>query len=215
MLTRTARFVERQLHGVTLGPQEFVTLGGKVGKLPVAIHNGLGYPVKVGLAVHSYRTIVKGVPPFVLIPAHSTSEAVKLSVRTTGSELGKIRLALTSPSSPRVQLPTSHLTINVQPTDFGTVALVICAAALAVFVIASAVRAIRSGRPGPADPAGPGVPGTGGPAGPAEHADFADRGDRREYPDTVLPDPPELTSAGPAAHDLDWTAPARRPTEER
>ncbi|HEX9033369.1 MAG TPA: DUF6049 family protein [Streptosporangiaceae bacterium] len=281
MLTRTARYVEQQLHGLTLGEsrtsQEFVTLGGKVGTVPVTIHNGLGYAVKVGLSVETTRTIVQGQPAYVEIPAHSNSAPVKLSVRTTGSQPGSIRLVLTAPpgsSHAGVPLPGAALTIHVQPTDFGTIALVVCAAALAVFVIASAARAIRSGRPeppAPADPRGPDQPDApaegaardAAEAGEPEQAaaseavtaadppnsqaqassspsaqassspsaqassspsaqasspgaiNFGESRDRREYPDTFFSDPPELTSAGPAAQDQDLSAPVWRPTEER
>lgn len=209
MLTRTDQFVESQLRGLSIesgGKKHklYVTSGGKVSSVHVLIHNGLGYPVKVGLTVRASNATVQGQQRSVTIPARSYSAPVRLTVLVPGSTPGRIRLGLTSPHG--TSLPFGQLTIQVHPTDFGTFALVICAAALAVFVAASAARAIRHGRPAPpSDPTSP-------DAGPP---DSADPPDRPEYPDSVFPDPPDMPSAGPAILAQERAAPSGRSTEER
>jgi hypothetical protein len=159
MLERTWHYVDGQLHGVTIrggGARGtyHVTFGGKTSSLNVNIHNGLNYPVSVGLHVWSSRATVTGVPASIPVGPRSFSTPIKLTVHVTANH-GKIRLSLTGPKHTRggrpQALPAAPLVILVHPTDFGTVALVICAVALAVFVIASAYRAIRAGRPEPTD----------------------------------------------------------------
>ncbi len=157
LLALTTRYVDFQLHHVSIqgGARHstyHVTFGGKTSSVPVAINNDLPYPVTVGLLVTATNAKVSGVPPSVTIPEHQTS-SIRLTVRVESSQ-GKIRLSLIAPPGSRLAhhpLPAYPLTILVHPTDFGTVALIICAAVLALFVIGSAVRAIRQGRaePGP------------------------------------------------------------------
>ncbi|HEX5190609.1 MAG TPA: hypothetical protein VFW16_13765 [Streptosporangiaceae bacterium] len=158
---RTSRYVRSQLHGVTIrggGGRHnayHVTFGGKTAPVNVVIRNDLRYTVRVSLRVDADHATVTGAPPSIQVPPLSYSAPVKLTVRVNG-EHGKIRLSLTAPAGSRLAahpLPTFPLVIVVHPTDFGTVALVICAAVLALFVIASAARAIRTGRPAPPDDA--------------------------------------------------------------
>src|SRR5262249_18747274 len=105
--------------------------------------------------------------------------------------------------------PDKPLVMRIKATNLGTVALVIFAAALAVFVAASATQAIRRGRPGgaqPEDGAAPTSPsGPGGEAAVPETAGAEDEQDPRvgaDRTDSVIGDRSELSSVG------------RSPTEE-
>jgi hypothetical protein len=161
LFERASRYVRSQLHGISIrggGGRHnayHVTFGGKTAPVNVVIRNDLRYKVRVSLRVDADHATVTGAPPSIQVPPLSYSAPVKLTVRVNG-EHGRIRLSLTAPAGSRLathRLPTFPLVIIVHPTDFGTVALVICAAVLALFVIASAARAIRTGRPAPPDDA--------------------------------------------------------------
>ena len=164
LLARTSQYVEFPLTHVSIqgGARHatyHVTFGGKTSSVPVAINNDLPYKVRVGLLVKATNAQVSGEPASITIQPHSIS-SIRLTVRVESSQ-GKIRLTLTAPPhSPLAghPLPAYPLIILVHPTDFGTVALVICAAVLALFVIGSAVRAIRNGRAEPEPAAAPPAP---------------------------------------------------------
>jgi hypothetical protein len=197
LLVRTARYVRSQLRGLSINASPYVTLGGKVGGAPVVIHNSLGYPVRVRIAVHATGanvTLARSQP--VEVDAHSYSAAIKVTVRTTGSDQGVITMVITSPGG--AVLPGTARTMHVKSTDFGTVALVICAAALAVFVAASAGRALRRGR-GDQEATADGSP---------------DPHSMTEYPGSVVSERPELSSTGPMVPERDRAAPGQHPTEE-
>jgi len=177
LFERTSRYVRTQLAGVTIrgggGRHNAyrVTFGGKTSTVPVVIHSDLRYPVRVGLQVVASRAKVTGEPPLITVPALGYSNAAKLTIQVKARH-GKIRLRLVAPNGSPLAghpLPAFPLVIVVHPTDFGTVALVICAAALALFVIASAARAIKNGRPVPPGAADDIDESTGPPA-PDQHA---------------------------------------------
>jgi hypothetical protein len=131
----------------------------------------LRYPVKVALRVTADHVTVTGLPPVIVVPPRGYAPAVKLKVHVKADH-GSIKLSLITPPQPGVKdrpLPASPQVILVHPTDFGTIALVLFAAVLALFVIASAARAIRHGRPGPPDGAN-GLEGSTKPPPPGEHA---------------------------------------------
>ena len=154
LLARTSQYVESQLgrrsvfiRGGARHATYHVTFGGKTSTVPVAINNGLPYQVRVGLVVKATNATVTGEPRSITIAPLSIS-SIKLTVRVESNQ-GRIRLSLVAPPHSALaghRLPAYPLIILVHPTDFGTVALVICAAVLALFVIGSAVRAIRHGR---------------------------------------------------------------------
>jgi Family of unknown function (DUF6049) len=212
LFERTARYVRSQLHGVTIrgggGPQNayHVTFGGKTAPVNVVIRNDLRYPIRVGVHVVANRATVTGEPPFIRVPQLSYSNPVKLTVRVNG-EHGKIRLSLVAPVNSRLAghpLPGFPLVIAVHPTDFGTVALVICAAALALFVIASAARAIRTGKSAPPDDAND-FDGSTQPPTPDDHA--------------AVPQPDEIPGPGPPASNPPAPVPPgmtgrRRPVDD-
>ena len=188
LLALTSQYVQRQLRGVVIGngapnATYHVTFGGKTSSVPVAISNNLPYTVRVGLKITATNAKVSGEPGTITIPRFSIS-SIKLNVRVESSQ-GRIRLSLIAPPhSPLAghPLPAHPETVLVHPTDFGTVALVICAAVLALFVIGSAVRAIRHGRAEPGPPGAPSAP-----------TDPPDPPELRELPQP--PEPPVL--AGP------------------
>ena len=219
MLARTRRYVSSQLHGVSIrgGTRHapyHVTFGGTTSPVNVVIHNNLRYQVSVGLLVRTSKAKVTGEPASITIPEEG-SASVKLTVHVTANQ-GRIRLRLVAPKDSRRAgrpLPAYPVVILVHPTDFGTVALVIVAVALGVFVIASAFRAIRHGRPPPPGELSPGELSPGGATIP--YRGFPDRGNRPEHTDSVGHDRAEPTSAGPSVTDQEPAAPHRRATEER
>jgi len=217
MLSRTSRFVNAQWKELSVGGFADVTLGGTVSTVRMHISNRLGYPVRVKLVVTASNKSVKASVLNTdkgVITVPSGVVTVKLAVTASTGGAATIRLSLRN--SDGRPLPVKSLAMHIRATQFGTLALVIFAAALAVFVIASAARAIRLGRPAPPQPAGdqagspdPGPPGTGPPdAGPA------DRPGDAEKPDNVDADQSELTPAGPAFADQGPPAPGR-PMEGR
>jgi hypothetical protein len=156
MLARTLRYVNTQLRGISLRgvgrhSTYHVTFGGKNSTINVVIHSQLHYTVRVALLVRSDKATVTGVPAYITVQPESYSVAATLTVHVH-SQHGKIRLSLIAPGGSAMAghpLPAYPLVIVVHPTDFGTIALGICAVALALFVIGSAFRAIRFGRPEP------------------------------------------------------------------
>ena len=177
LLEQTSDYVNDQLHGITIrgggGRHNAyrVTFGGKNAQVPLSIHSNLRYEVKIALRVQANHAKVTGVPKFIVVPPLGYAPAVKLNVHVNAAH-GRIRLSLVAPPSSRLaghSLPAFPLVILVHPTDFGTLALVLFAAALALFVIASAARAIKNGRPEPPEEVnGPGAPTQ--PPAPGEHA---------------------------------------------
>jgi hypothetical protein len=197
-------YLSRQESSVVIIGSDRVTLGGLSGTLPVSISNGLRYPVQVRLAVTAPpgRITVSDPPPEVTVEA-GAEKTLKLHVRAATVGSTTIRLSLRTPAG--APLPGRPVAITVQATHFGTLALVIIGAALAVFVLTSARRAFTRGRGeqpapgagGPADgagePAAEAGPDTRDPPGPAERADnvVTDRSDAKHPPE----DPDEYASA--------------------
>jgi hypothetical protein len=214
MLTRTEQYVSKQFGGLSVGGQRVinVTLGGRIGTVPVSIRNSLDYPVRVGLQVRSSNntvTVKTQRLKFYRVNAH-TSLPLKLSVNATQTGKAKVVLKLKSPTGVLLpDPPDKPLVMKIKATNLGTVALVIFAAALAVFVAASAAQAIRRGRPGAEQPEPQeDPPPAGGPEGETavpETVGAEDEQDSRagaDRTDSVISDRSELSSVG------------RRPTEE-
>ena len=221
LFKRTSRYVGSQLHGISIrggGGRHnayHVTFGGKTAPVNVVIRNDLRYPVRVGLHVEASQANVTGEPRFIRVPALSYSNPVKLTVRVKGKH-GKIRLSLMAPDGSRLAdhpLPAFPLVIIVHPTDFGTVALVICAAVLALFVIASAARAIKTGRAAPPDDAND-LDGSTRPPTPGEHASVP-RPDEAQRRGPAAGDPPAPASYGRTAPDRAEAADDSRDSGER
>jgi hypothetical protein len=151
MLTRTGQYVAKQFAGLSVGGRHVihVTLGGRVGSVPVSIHSSLRFGVRVGLRVESSNDTVRATQKrrheLYVVPAGSTVP-LKLSVNATQTGKATLKLSLTAPNG--TLLPGKPLKMTIRATNLGTVALVIFAAALGVFVVVSAAQALRRGRPG-------------------------------------------------------------------
>ncbi len=200
-LALTSRYVGNQYGQLSLGGNRYVTLGGRSGSVIISVRNGLDYPIKVYLRVKvndltgSVSVNVPKKP--ILVPPGKIAEQ-KLSVQATQTGSALLHFSLVSPAG--APLPHGRLTMHVQASDFGRIALIICGAALAVFVLASAARAIRQGRPAPpgaGQAAGPqGLPGSGG------------------EPDSVISGQPGLTAASQVASDPRFGSPGHGSAEE-
>lgn len=173
-----------------------VTLGGTHGSVPVSIDNHLGYPVQVAVAL-SYPaaggTKIAAAPAdLVTVPAR-TSKTVHLSITT--SRVGSTTITMSLRNRAGLALASLPARTTVQTSRVGLLGLIIFAAALGVFLIASAARALRRGRPrvppGGDDGAGPAaepLEGAGGPAAAAtvvaEHGEFGTAGSPRPRQET-------------------------------
>lgn len=163
-----------------------VTLGGTHGSVPVSIDNHLGYPVQVAVAL-SYPaaggTKIAAAPAgLVTVPAR-TSKTVHLSITT--SRVGSTTITVSLRNRDGQALASLPARTTVQTSRVGLLGLIIFAAALGVFLIASAARALRRSRPRV-------PPGGDGPA--AEHREG--RAGRPATADTVVAEHGELGTAG-------------------
>jgi hypothetical protein len=200
-LARMSTYVNNQFAGLSIdgGKQRVipVTLGGKVGTATVSIHNSLSYAVKVGLQVSSDNATVTATQknPHALYPvAPLSSTTVKLSVSAAQTGKATVTLSLRSKTGKLLPDPPDNpVTLELSATNLGTVALVIFAAALAVFVIASAAQAIRRGRPNGSDPTATPAPDDPEPT-PRDSTEAPAQPDR---PDNVIGDRSEMSPAGP------------------
>jgi Family of unknown function (DUF6049) len=149
MLAFVKHVIGRQEHEVQILAEPRVTMGGLKGSVPVSIDNRLSYPVKVKLDVHSQSAGVKitAVPgPVVTIAAHSAL-TVKLHVQATQVGSTTITMSLDNKYSQPLLLPAEVESMTVEATQVGVLGVIICAAALGIFLIAYTARAVRRGRP--------------------------------------------------------------------
>ena len=182
-------YVTRQLHGVVVLATSRDTLGGLKGNVPVSIDNKLGFEVRVQLRITSFTQPPGGGMRMsldekgsVLVPAHKVV-TIRLRVQAAQEGSSIVRIQLETPTG---QPLPSQIKLTVEPTQFGTLAMIILAAALAVFVIASATRALRR-RQLAADETGL--------AGQPD-LDEAESGEEAPGPDSVVPEHSELGTAG-------------------
>jgi hypothetical protein len=181
--------IANQEHDVQIFAEPRVTLGGLKGIVPVSIDNRLGYKVRVRLNLqYSQATGVKitaGVGSLITVPAH-TAQTVKLHVQAT--KVGSTTVTMSLLNSSGGPLPVQPQSMTIQATQVGVLGVIICAAALGVFLIAYAARAVRRGRPaGAADQ----------PADPGPAADQGgDHSTEPAEPDTVMAERTELGTAG-------------------
>jgi hypothetical protein len=168
MLSRVLKYLDGQASQVTIVEPGRDTLGGQTGPIPISIDNKLKYAVrvKVKFTVSQDRGgdfAVLSQPGLITVPPETIiTKKVKVKASSIGSTTVSLRLL--APNGQ--QLPAPPVNMTVQSTQLGTVTLVVLAAALAVFMIASASRAIRRGRSsggaaagGAPDGPGPGAPG--------------------------------------------------------
>ena len=125
-----------------------VTLGGLKGTVPVSISNGLNYAVNVKLQADPSGGITVRGPPHVVTVPPGQQDIVKISVAATTVGSTALRLRLLTPQGAPF---SAAATVTIQATHYGTLALVIMAAALGVLVLTAVARGLRrrgSGRGG-------------------------------------------------------------------
>lgn len=189
LLNNTEKFVTSQFGGLSVGGQRVinVTLGGRVGSVTVSIRNALSYPVRVRLRVTSSNDTVQATQrhKFYVIGPHSSSSGIKLGVSATQTGKAKLTVSLEAPNGTLLPNPPDKpLIMKISATNLGTVALVIFAAALAIFVIASAAQAIRRGRPGAPQSQTAADPVSDGGSGGAATAGFETPGNEQKEAET-------------------------------
>jgi hypothetical protein len=165
LLGRVSSYLAGQENSVEIIGSQRITLGGLSGSLPVSISNSLPYPVKVRLRVTLPRggRITVTLPPGDIDLARDAVVTVRLHVHAATVGSTTIQLGLITPEG--APLPRRPVSLTVQATHFGTLALAIIGAALGVFVVTSIRRAFRHGRgeAPPPDSRGPDPGDTDGP----------------------------------------------------
>ncbi len=144
--TLTTRIAVQQ-QAVRIIAEKRITLGGLKGTVPVSIDNRLGYAVRVQLQLqysqaNGMRITADPQGP-VTVPPHQT-KTIRLQVQATQDGSTTVTMFLASGGQP-LGVPQR---MTVQATQVGVLGLIIFAAALGIFLIASAARAVRRGRPG-------------------------------------------------------------------
>jgi hypothetical protein len=217
LLSRTEQYITRQFADLSVGGRPLkvihVTLGGKVGSVTVSIHSLLSYPVRVGLQVTSSSHFVTVTQPhrlYLVEPDTSTPLKLKVSASQTGKATLRLRI-VTRYGVLLPDPPDKPLVMTISATNLGTVALVIFAAALAVFVAASAAQALRRGRAAAGEPRVSPQPSA---AGPGNQLADQDLPNGPVQPDNVFTARTELRSIGTVIADQGTAAQASRPTEE-
>jgi hypothetical protein len=189
MLAALTHRIAREQQSVRIFAESRITLGGLKGSVPVSIDNSLGYAIKVKLQLqYSQASGVRIAPDpqgLVTVPMH-TAETIRLHVQAQEVGSTTVTMGLVSGSGQPLSAVTSRMTI--QATQVGVLGMIIFAAALGVFLIASAARAVRRGRPVPApdQPVNDKAADDHGDEGGAGHAE----------PDTVMAERTELGTAG-------------------
>jgi Family of unknown function (DUF6049) len=129
-----------------------VTLGGLKGTVPVSISNGLSYTVHVKLQAESSGGVTGAGPPRTVTVPPGEQETFRVAVTAASAGSTTLLFRLLTPEGVPFPAKTS---MTVQATNYGTLALVIIAAALGVFVLTAGARAWRRTRrrlrPGPSD----------------------------------------------------------------
>ena len=165
MIAALTSQIAAQQHGVHIIADSRVTLGGLRGTVPVSIDNRLGYPVQVKLQLsysQAAETKITTAPPgLVSVPAH-TAQVIRLRIAET--QTGSTTITMTLANRAGQVLSGRPVRMIVQTTQVGSVAMIIGAVALGVFLLGSAARAIRRDRPRPSG----GEPGDTRPSGDDE-----------------------------------------------
>jgi hypothetical protein len=190
----------RQEKGLKILVTQREQLTGKTGTVPVSIYNRLGYDVQVRLRVDPGGGVtVRKQPGTVTVKAES-QRIVSLPVTASGVGSTTLTLSLLTPDG--IPIPGARASMTIQATHYGTLAIVIIAAVLGVFMITSGARTFRrrgrGTRDGAAsgDPAGvSGAPRDAGPGSPdASQAPHDTGAGQRDWPaeqeeaDTVMSD---------------------------
>jgi len=150
MIEMLAGRIATQEQRVHIVAENRITLGGTRGNVPVSVVNPLPFPVRVTLLL-SYSQAdgvrVSASPAgAVTVPAH-TAQTVRLGITAAQPGSTTITMTLLNQASPPQPLASPAVRTTVQTTQVGLLGMIIFAAALGVFLLASAARAIRRGRP--------------------------------------------------------------------
>ena len=188
MIATMTRRIAQQQQDVHIVAENRITLGGLRGSVPVSVDNRLGYAVRVALRLSYAATdgmkVTTSPPGLVTVPAH-TSKTVKLQV--SAAQTGSTAISMTLADRAGQQLDSHPVRMTVQTTQVGLLGMIILAAALGVFLLASAARAIRrGGRPGGRRTDGPRPNGD----------DQSGHSTEEAAPDTVIPERSEVGTAG-------------------
>jgi hypothetical protein len=215
LVDQVSDYIADQESGLTLVGPPRVTLGGLKGTVPVSVANHLRYPVLVQLQVGVPRhgsISVRSQPGVLKVPGR-TVITIKLAVSTAAVGSTTLRLSLVTKDG--APLPVTPVIMTVQATHYGTLALVIIAAALGVFMLTSAARGVRRGRAAQqaaAQAAGPSAdgpsadgpsadgPSADGPSadGPSADGPSASEASGPAEPPPVAPEPPPHRTESPA-----------------
>jgi Family of unknown function (DUF6049) len=196
---------------ISVTPREQLT--GKAGTVPVTLVNRLPYAVRVRLRADPGGGVTVKKQPSTMTVEAGAGVLVKLQVTASGVGSTNLTLSLLTPGG--TPIPDARTSMTIQATHYGTLALVIIAAVLGVFMISSGIRTFRRrGQRGRHDPRNSHRPGASpGPddaaaaapdARPVAHGAAAgkpERRDRLEGADTVVSDRIKTRRASPG-HDL-------------
>jgi hypothetical protein len=150
-LATLAAYLEKQRNEIVIVADSRVTLGGLKGNVPVVIDNRLSYPVRVRLQASPVQppgggvTVQQHPDGLVEVPPHSR---VGTTLHVQATNVGSTTITLRVLDQAGHPIPGAGALMTVQATQFGTFAMIILAAALGIFVLASAARGLRRGRPG-------------------------------------------------------------------
>jgi Family of unknown function (DUF6049) len=174
LLRQLADAVTTMRNSVQIIGDGHVTLGGLKGDVQVLISNQLHHEVqvKVGVAPEGNNVTVSYDRGLITVPPVSQKVVpVKFQAGTIGTTV--VTLSLLARTG-RILSPP--VTMTVEATQLGNLALIILAGALGIFMITSAARAMRRRQPGAAAPApDPSTgAGDGGGSGQAAQTDTVD-----------------------------------------
>jgi hypothetical protein len=188
MLATLSSRIAVQQQGVLIIAEKRITLGGLKGSVPVSIDNRLGYPVRVQLQLQYSQADgmkITADPQGLVTVAPRQTQTIRLRVLAAQDGSTTVTMLLASPGGQSLGVPQR---MTIQATQVGVLGMIILAAALGIFLIASAARAVRRGRPGTS----PDQPASDEPARDHDRVGSADRGE----PDTVEAERTELGAVG-------------------
>jgi hypothetical protein len=145
LLGTVESYFSKQVNSVEIIADRRVTLGGLKGSVPVSIYNKLDYAVQVKLKISADSGLHVSQSPgnLIMVPAHR-EQRVELHIQA--SQVGSASITLRLLSAANLALPAKTITMTVQATQLGVLAMIILAVALGVFLIASAARAVHRSR---------------------------------------------------------------------
>jgi len=189
MLEVLADRIADEQRAVQIVAEPRITLGGLKGSVPVSIENRLGYAVKVELKLYFRATSGITITPYpkglVTVPAHMTRT---IKVRVQAAEVGSTTISMRLANQyGQLLAAAAERRMTIEATQVGVLGVIIFAAALGVFLIASAARAVRRG--GPRTPTDQQVSDK-----PADDHE-AERSAEHTEPDTVMAERTQLGAA--------------------